>query len=131
MAIYGCLDSSSEAKTWALVRDLCANMSIPILIGGDFNEILSYDEKEGVYTWGHGLTAQTCVRERLNRFVGSHNWCACFLGAVLKHLVHFKSDHTPSLLGFEDYHNRRKKRRKTKKDLNSKWAGCLMKPAKE
>lgn len=31
----------------ALIRHLCDETEVPILFGGDFNEILSYEEKEG------------------------------------------------------------------------------------
>lgn len=47
VGIYGWPRHEEKAQTWDLIRLLCTNGSLPLLIGGDFNEILSYKEKEG------------------------------------------------------------------------------------
>lgn len=141
VGIYGWPGSSGKHKTWLLIRDLCANYDGPILFGGDFNEILSYDEKEGGadserraifdfrdtldecclrdlgfegqwYTWERGLTASTMVRERLDRFCGNYSWCNLFPEAYVEHLVRFKSDHTPIMVRQK---RPKKKRRRGKK----------------
>lgn len=94
-------------KTWTLVRHLFEETNLPILFGGDFNEILSYNEKEGgvdktcpalqafryivddlslcdlgymgkCFTWERGKTVETRIRERVDRFLGSLSWLAFF-----------------------------------------------------
>ncbi|XP_021737341.1 uncharacterized protein LOC110703870 [Chenopodium quinoa] len=47
VGLYGWLESSNKCKTWLLIRELCQQYQGPILIGGDYNEILSSDEIEG------------------------------------------------------------------------------------
>lgn len=47
VGIYGCPDSSNKYRTWELIRKLCEESDKPILLGGDYNEILAYEEKEG------------------------------------------------------------------------------------
>lgn len=47
VGIYGWADTSNKYRTWELIHQLCEDVTIPILLGGDFNEILSHDEKEG------------------------------------------------------------------------------------
>lgn len=51
------------------------------------------------YTWERGLTKQTRVRERLDRFMGNASWCVHFPEALVTHMV-FKSNHTPILLNW-------------------------------
>lgn len=98
VGLYGWAKEEDKHHTWALLCHLCEDSSIPIIVGGDFNEILCYDEKEGGadrvrremttfretidelflrdlgfvgvwYTWEHGISARTCIRERLDRFL--------------------------------------------------------------
>lgn len=47
VGVYGRADSGNKHCTWDLIHQLCEENSHPILLGGDFNEILSHDEKEG------------------------------------------------------------------------------------
>lgn len=47
IGVYGWPDAANKHRTWDLMRALCHNVTSPVLFGGDFNEILSYDEKEG------------------------------------------------------------------------------------
>lgn len=144
IGVYGWPEVVNKTKTWALLREFCGSYQGPILLGGDFNEILSYEEKEGGadcvrraipefrevledcelrdlgyvgqwYTWEHGLTPQTRVRERLDRFLGNYSWCTRYPSTKVQHLVRFKSDHTPILLSFEPLANRNKNKRKSKK----------------
>lgn len=48
VGIYGWPDAAGKCKTWKLIRELSENYDSSLLFGGDFNEILSYEEKEGV-----------------------------------------------------------------------------------
>ena len=47
VGIYGWPEENNKHHTWELVRSLCMNGEIPLVVGGDFNEILEYGEKEG------------------------------------------------------------------------------------
>ncbi|XP_056695804.1 uncharacterized protein [Spinacia oleracea] len=149
IGIYGWPETANKYRTWELVRKLCENVHGPLVIGGDFNEILSHDEKEGGadverraipefremmddcslrdlgfeghwYTWERGITAQTMVRERLDKFVCNTSWAAAFPEASVQHLVRFKSDHTPILLSMGRPRKRKKKRKRAFK-FESAW----------
>lgn len=47
VGIYGWAKEDEKHYTWELLKFLCEDSTLPILIGGDFNEILCYTEKEG------------------------------------------------------------------------------------
>lgn len=47
VGLHGWPKRQNKRKTWALIQDLMVDSSIPIVFGGDFNEILSNDEKVG------------------------------------------------------------------------------------
>lgn len=44
--VYGWPDASNKCCTWELIHCPCEEATIPILLGGDFNEILSHEDKE-------------------------------------------------------------------------------------
>ncbi|XP_048502752.1 uncharacterized protein LOC125498565 [Beta vulgaris subsp. vulgaris] len=103
VGIYGWAKEEEKHFTWSLLRHLCVESPLPIIVGGDFNEILCYSEKEGGadrvrremtgfrdtmdflglrdlgytghwHTWERGKSANTCIRERLDRFgLGPNN----------------------------------------------------------
>lgn len=124
VGLYGWPGTSDKHKTWLLIKTLCDAYDGPILIGGDFNEILNYEEKEGGadterraiagfrevmddcnlrdlgyegqwYTWERGITVATMVRERLDRYVSNNSWLSLFPDITVEHMVRFKSDHVP------------------------------------
>lgn len=47
IGLYGWPEEFNKHKTWDLMRVLCEHTQLPIVVGGDFNEILEYGEKEG------------------------------------------------------------------------------------
>ena len=122
VGIYGWAKEEEKHHTWTLMRHLCGESTRPILLGDDFNEILSYEEKEGGadrvrrkmnnfrdtmndlslrdlgynglwYTWERGNTPSTCIRERLDRFVCTSSWVALYPNSRVNHSVRYKSDH--------------------------------------
>lgn len=122
VGLYGWAKEEEKYKTWELICHICDTTNIPLLIGGDFNEILSYDEKEGGanrvrremtafrdtlddcalrdlgytgmwYTWERGLSAAKCVRERLDRYVCTADWLHMFPTCSVEHGIRYKSDH--------------------------------------
>lgn len=47
VGIYEWLKEEEKYKTWNVIHHLYVESTIPILFGGDFNEILVYGEKKG------------------------------------------------------------------------------------
>ena len=47
VGVYGWPEDENKHKTWDLIKTLCDEYAGPIMFGGDFNEILSYNENEG------------------------------------------------------------------------------------
>ena len=115
VGIYGWPKEEEKHQTWSLIRHLCNETSWHILFGGDFNEILCYDEKEGgadrvrremsnfretlddlslrdlgykgMYTWERGNSPTTCIHERLDRFISSPSWLALYPNTVAEHSI--------------------------------------------
>lgn len=127
VGIYGWSESSNKHYTWELMKSLVLNSTIPIILFGDFNEILNLSEKQGgakrssrnmedfcevidtcnlrdlgfkgnFFTWQRGNSPSTLIRERLDRFLASMSWCSLFPEAVVVNLHIHNSDHGPILL---------------------------------
>ena len=98
--IYGWPDRAYKFRTWEFMHSLMDVVQVPYVFFGDFNEILRSKEKEGGtqrcvrdveafrncvhncdvvdlgyrgswFTWHHGNSPTTYVRERLDRFLAS------------------------------------------------------------
>lgn len=120
---YGWAKEEEKYMTWNHIRHLCEDSHLPLIIGGDFNEILSYDEKEGAsdrvrremngfqnvleecelrdlgyngawYTWERGSSTATRIRKRLDRFVCSNSWLHLFPHTNVQHLLRHNSYHS-------------------------------------
>ncbi|GMI69843.1 hypothetical protein HRI_000653600 [Hibiscus trionum] len=105
--IHGFSETCNKPKTWELIDSLNINNDHPWLIGGDFNEILSDNEKQGGcrrprsqinnfrnclfrnnlfyckpttgwFTWSKTGPKTPSLFERLDRFVGNMAWKASF-----------------------------------------------------
>lgn len=151
VGIYGWPKEEDKYKIWNLIRHLYADSEISILFGGDFNEILCSDEKEGGadrtrramvsfcemmdelalcdlgssgpwYTWERGKTTATKIRERLDRYLGSSSWLDMFPDVRVENLLRYKSDHSPIVTRCRKYNHGGKKGRVS----DSKPIGCLM-----
>lgn len=101
--IYGWADRIQKRRTWELIEKIRAETSGPLIMFGDFNEILSHQEREGgnrrsdremdafrrcinscglsdlgyrgnIFTWSRGLSSDSMIRERLDRFLASVEW---------------------------------------------------------
>jgi hypothetical protein len=111
-------------KSWNLLRNLSQLPSLPWCVFGDFNDILSSEEKKGrserapslirgfrqavldagsidlnmsgyEFTWFKSLGTTRAVEEKLDRALVSSNWCNLFPNATLECLTASSSDHYP------------------------------------
>ncbi|GLT59335.1 hypothetical protein SLA2020_321600 [Shorea laevis] len=116
---YGCPERHNRRKSWALIRELARQSSLPWLIGGDFNDLLSSNEKiggapqlewmlrgfqevindcdlteipmvRGRFTWRRGRT-----EEKLDRCLVTTAWRNLFPATKVSLLPPLSSDHTP------------------------------------
>ncbi|KAK2978561.1 hypothetical protein RJ640_006680 [Escallonia rubra] len=133
-----------------LLRKLKGRDCLPWLCGGDFNEILRQDEKEGrtpkvnwqmrnfhealddcgladleysgfKFTWCNNHTQPATVRERLDRFCATAEWMNAFPNAKVRHLNTIASDHSPILLYLKDDCLKASQKAKKKFRFESMW----------
>ncbi|KAL2920670.1 hypothetical protein RDABS01_012161, partial [Bienertia sinuspersici] len=127
VGIYGWPEKANKYKTWELMKSLKFSSVSPIVFFGDFNEIINEREKEGgvprsercidgfreliddcslhdlvyqgsCFTWQRGVTMETLIRERLDRFLACEDWCNLFPSREVRHLPIYRSDHAPIIL---------------------------------
>ena len=124
---YGHLVAYRRRESWALLDKLHSLTDLPWLLMGDFNEILSSDERLGElvgsqrnmyefgevlnkcglvdlgyrgypFTWENCRDAEANVQKRLDRAVTSVAWMSLFTLCTIDHLPTSYSDHVPILL---------------------------------
>lgn len=130
MEIYGFLwrpDPTQRYNSWELHKRLQGTLSLPWLVGGDFNEILFNSEKRGgpdnsasvmldfqetlstcrlrdlgwtgnKYTWSNRREPNFLVEERLDRYVASLESEYLFTGARVSNITTVGSDHSPIIV---------------------------------
>ncbi|KAL2902060.1 hypothetical protein RDABS01_027142 [Bienertia sinuspersici] len=127
VGIYGWPEKANKYKTWELMKSLKFSSASPIVFFGDFNEIINEREKEGgvprsercmdgfreliddcslhdlgyqgsCFTWQRGVTMETLIRERLDRFLACEDWCNLFPTREVRHFPIYCSDHAPIIL---------------------------------
>ncbi|KAL2935537.1 hypothetical protein RDABS01_018655, partial [Bienertia sinuspersici] len=103
--VYGWPDNAQKHLTWDLLKSLCNTIHVPLVLFGDFNEIIWDVEKERGVARGEGKmeafrdTVDICGLRDLG-YKGIH------------HLPIYKSDHAPILLVAERGHNNRRKEKR-------------------
>lgn len=124
---YGFPSHGCRREAWNFLRQLANSSNLPWCILGDFNDILSPNEKKGrneranwlingfrnavtdaglsdvytegyLYTWFKCLGTDRAVEERLDRALASDSWQAQFPNAILENLPAPSSDHYPIML---------------------------------
>ncbi|XP_030940118.1 uncharacterized protein LOC115965051 [Quercus lobata] len=125
--IYGYSDEQQKSETWRLLRHLYSRLTLPWVCLGDFNEILSSEEKNGGqpkplppmlefrrtllfcglidlgysgyrYTWRNGRDEEEFVEERLDRVCATVTWSELHPRVKVFHLTTTYFDHDPVLL---------------------------------
>lgn len=123
VGVYGWAAASDKYRTWDLLRSMKVKSDVPFF--GDFHEITSLSEKDGgairgerqmdafrcaidelhdlgfrgsFFTWQRGNSAETMIRERLDRMLACDGWCSLFPYWEVNHLPIDRSDHAPLVL---------------------------------
>ncbi|CAJ2632963.1 unnamed protein product [Trifolium pratense] len=121
---YGFPEGGRRRESWNFLRHLASTSQLPWCIIGDFNDILSSDEKKGrtdrpdwlingfrdavvdaglidielvgyPFTWFKSLGTERAVEEKLDRAMANIEWCNLFTHAALECLTTTASDHYP------------------------------------
>ncbi|CAH9143861.1 unnamed protein product, partial [Cuscuta epithymum] len=127
---YGVPDRSRRRESWEILRSLASLSTLPWCIVGDFNDILTQDEKRGwvdhpawllrgfrdtviacglvdiplkgrPFTWGRSLHTGDIIEERLDRAMATKDWWQRFPSCNLHNISTCHSDHSPILLSTE------------------------------
>jgi len=125
--IYGSPYASGKPEFWDNMMQLGANLTVPWLCIGDFNMILSQQDKMGglpyassstdsftgfvnlfgmidlgftgnPFTWSNHRDGHQLIRQRLDRGMASSQWIHLFPSYSILHLPASGSDHNPLLL---------------------------------
>jgi len=134
---YGFPNNGRRQEAWNFLRQLANVSNLPWCIIGDFNDILSLDEKKGnneranwliigfrnavcdsrladvhtkgyLYTWFKSLGTTTAVEEHLDRALATESWQIQYPDAVLENLPAPSSDHDAIMLSCELISNNRR-----------------------
>ncbi|KAK9688730.1 hypothetical protein RND81_09G007000 [Saponaria officinalis] len=143
VGVYGWPEICNKHKTWEMMRRICDSVRTPIILFGDFNEILSIEENEGrairresqmdafretmddcalhdlgykgnIFTWQSGRGMHSIVRERLDRAVASTSWSLLFPNGSVYHFPIYSSDHSAIVIRGADEQRRNHGRRSFK-----------------
>uniref|UniRef100_A0A803LHG7 Zinc knuckle CX2CX4HX4C domain-containing protein n=1 Tax=Chenopodium quinoa TaxID=63459 RepID=A0A803LHG7_CHEQI len=138
---YGHLEDENKHLTGALMKSLTGVHGQPWLCGGDFNLMLTSNEKKGGrdfdnveaeilreavnfcelvdmgfighdFTWTNNRGGKENVQERLDKYFANIAWKDCFPGSFVTHLSKRRSDHLPILLCIKNALNFPKKKKK-------------------
>lgn len=124
---YGNPERSRRRESWQLIKHLATLSSLPWALMGDFNDILSSNEKRGrhpqpqwlingfrdavecsglrelpfegyQYTWERSRDTLDWVEEKLDRILVSDSWVDLFGEARASSIIASSSDHLPIVL---------------------------------
>ncbi|XP_060202217.1 uncharacterized protein LOC132630676 [Lycium barbarum] len=125
--VYAKCDRTERIELWESLYHLASDMTLPWLVGGDFNVIVHEEEKYGglpvtlneveafrhciqscnlsdlgykgnIFTWWNGRGEDDCVFKRLDKCLGSFELQQLFPGLEITHFIKCGSDHSPLLL---------------------------------
>jgi hypothetical protein len=147
---YGHPEGHRKKESWALLDQLHSMDSLPWLNMGDFNEILSLDERSGEgtglmrrmqdfgdvihrcgfidlgfrglpFTWENRRDGTALIQKRLDRAVANVQWMDLFNLCTVNHVVCSHSDHVPLNLHM-DVNSMHRKRKLRPHKFEEKWA---------
>ena len=150
---YGYPEESHKHESWILLRHLHSRMSMPWVCIGDYNELLSSDEKQGriekafspmlafqntlayceladlgfqggKFTWNNGRLGMEFVQERIDRACANQAWRDLFPRSQVIHLSASYSDHIPIMLTIQA-NSEEKRKKKFPRRFEEKWASHL------
>ncbi|XP_075078217.1 uncharacterized protein LOC142164292 [Nicotiana tabacum] len=125
--VYAKCDRTERIELWDMLYAMASDMTVPWLVGGDFNVIWDEEEKYGglpvflievddfrhcintynltdlgfkgsIFTWWNGRSEEDCIFKRLDRCFGNNELQQTFPGLEITHLSKIGSDHCPMLL---------------------------------
>lgn len=127
-AIYASPDSNLKRELWEALEEAKRRFSGPWILGGDFNDTTSMDERVGIggsemqqrcrnfanwvesnglidlhfsgpkHTWSRGETEDTFKAARLDRFLCNDEWRIQFENSTVRHVPKCNSDHCPIIV---------------------------------
>ena len=147
---YGHPEGDRKKESWALLDQLHSIDTLPWLSMGDFNEILSLDERSGEgtgpmrhmqdfgdvihrcgfidlgfpglpFTWENRRDGTTLIQKRLDRDVANVQWMDLFNLCTMNHVVCSHSDHVPLNLHM-DVNSMQRKHKLRPRKFEEKWA---------
>ncbi|XP_016457905.2 uncharacterized protein LOC107781683 [Nicotiana tabacum] len=125
--VYAKCDHTERIELWDTLYAMTSDMTVPWLVGGDFNVIWDEEEKYGgllvslievddfrhcintcnltdlgfkgnIFTWWNGRSEEDCIFKRLDRCFGNNELQQTFPGLEITHLSKIGSDHCLMLL---------------------------------
>ncbi|XP_019242662.1 PREDICTED: uncharacterized protein LOC109222805, partial [Nicotiana attenuata] len=125
--VYAKCDAIERIELWDSLYYMANDMTIPWLVGGDFNVIWDEEEKFGglpvhlneiddfrhcintcnltdlgfkgsMFTWWNGRAEEECIFKRLDRCLANAEFQQTFPGIEVQHLSKTGSDHSPMQL---------------------------------
>ncbi|XP_050280935.1 pentatricopeptide repeat-containing protein At1g08070, chloroplastic-like [Quercus robur] len=147
---YGWPEEQRKHELWQLLKHLHTRISTPWLCVGDYNEILSSNEKQGgvpkplnhmeafratllhygledlgfqgnIFTWNNGRHGNAFVQERLDRACATAEWKEIYPETRVFHLQTSYSDHIPIVITTQNQTQWTRKR-KVPRRFEEKWA---------
>ncbi|XP_075108822.1 uncharacterized protein LOC142180675 [Nicotiana tabacum] len=125
--VYAKCNVIERIELWDSLYAMASDLTVPWLMGGDFNVIWDEEEKFGglpislnevddfshcintcnltdlgfkgsIYTWWNGRSEEDCIFKWLDRCLGNIEFQQTFPGVEVSHLSKIESDHCPMLL---------------------------------
>ncbi|KAI0515960.1 hypothetical protein KFK09_008631 [Dendrobium nobile] len=98
-SIYGNTDAHERRRLWVDIERHCSN-ELPMIVGGDFNFVVSRSEKRGgsKFTWCNNKNDCARILEKLDRCLINSSTLNILQLAMVKHLSRIASYHCPLLL---------------------------------
>ncbi|XP_059288934.1 uncharacterized protein LOC132042405 [Lycium ferocissimum] len=127
--VYARCTQRERLELWDSLEDVATNMNKPGMIGGDFNVIMSEEEKYGglavganetqdfnlcmqncemqdfgfkgrKYTWWNGQSGEDYIFKRIDRCLGNLGIQQMYPGIEVNHLIRIGSDHALLLISY-------------------------------